>query len=292
MKPFYHQIADLFQVPAAEGTYRLQHPQDADSTREDSESMGKVSLSEGDYESAIEHFKRAIKKANGPDAIALANLGGAYEAADMLPQALRQYEKALRLKQSAELRVGLADMYGRYGRAREMIQKLSEAIELEPDNPFCHFKLAEAKRRSGFREEALRSAHLAVACAPDQSFYHFWLGDLLIEMRRFDEALEAFHAAIELSPGDDYLFAQAAMAFRALGRQAEALKAVRLASDLDPTKNLYHGLLERLYAEMGLEEESKQEQSRSRHMDAYDFERLGDWFGRSQAPTDPTWPIS
>ena len=52
---------------------------------------------------------------------------------DQYPQALREYEKALRAnKNVTEPIVGISGLYKRYGRFRDAIEKLEKATELEP----------------------------------------------------------------------------------------------------------------------------------------------------------------
>lgn len=277
-QPSFSQIAELFQLELprekARAKPRLPRKTVGDDAAE-SEELGRECLSEGDYESAIRHFRRACEQRgyNNPDT--LVDLGGAYEYADQAPQALRQYEKALRIQQDAtEPQLGLSDLYKRHGRFRDAIERLQKAIELEPGNAFYKIKLAETLRDMGEPNRALRAAQAAVLAKPDESFYHYWVGDLLIGLGRYEEALESLRAAIELSPGDDFLYQRASVAFWQVGRKQEAIKAIRLASDLDPEKHVYHGLLEMLLRATGMDEEADLEKTRSSRMDRYDLDTL------------------
>jgi tetratricopeptide (TPR) repeat protein len=279
MEPSYKQILDLFGM-SVERPELPEHLQDRPKRLEggnaqESVELGAQSLTEGDYGTAIRHFKRAIEQRDQGDPQGLVDLAGVYETMDEAPQALRQYEKALRIrKNQTEPYVGLSQLYKRQARYRESVRRLQEALELEPHNAFYHFKIAEIYRETGEREQALIAGQHAVAGAPTDSFYHYWVGDLLVEMHRYDEALDSLRAAIELSPGDDYLYLRAAAAFWGADRRQEAVKAIRLASDLDPEKDLYHGVLELFLSEMGLDEEADLEAARAARMDEYDREAL------------------
>lgn len=278
MNPSFRTIAELFQIPITdeddldidESPLKKKGENAVESTE-----LGKTFLNEGDYETAIQHFKNAIEQRDPNDITSHVDLAGAYDYSDQAPQALRQYEKALRIQEDAvEPNVGISDLYRRYGRYRDAIEKLEKAIELEPANPFNRLKLAETFKDMGEYKLALAAAQGAIAAKPADSFYHYWTGDLLIAMKRYDEALDSLRAAIELSPGDDFLFLRAAVAFWGAGRKAEAVKAARLASDLDPDKHLYHGLIGILLEESGLVEEAKQESARAAKMDRYDEDQL------------------
>jgi tetratricopeptide (TPR) repeat protein len=276
MSPSYRQIAELFGLTPPEADDQpILSAKLKGNTAEESSALGGQSLSEGHFDKAIEHFKRAIEQ-GGEDPGRFLDLGGAYEAADMAPQALRQFLKALRNKQDAlEPHLGIAELYKREGRWRDSIAEIEEALNREPDNPYYQHKLAEMYRESRYRDRALEAIQRAVASAPADSFYHYWMGDLLIEMGRYGEALEAFRAAVELSPGDDYLYVRSAVAFWLAGKRPEAIKAIRLASDLDPENHLHHGLLWSLLKQNGQVEEAEAEFKRASKMDDYDKDKMG-----------------
>jgi tetratricopeptide (TPR) repeat protein len=283
MEPSFRQIAELFQItipglePEVDAPARKKRGENA----EESEELGRQSLSDGDYEAAIRHFKQAVQQRDQKDVgNTLVDLAGAYDYADQAPQAYREYQKALKaMADSPEPLLGISDLYRRYGRFRDSIEKLEEAIRLEPANAFYHIKLAEALREMGEPKRALLAAQGAVAAQPDESFYHYWVGDLCIQMERFEGALDALRAAIELSPGDDFLYLRAAVAFWRVDRRPEAIKAIRLASDLDPDKLVYRGLLETMLEEMGQYDEAALEQESAKRMDRYDRDTLGRTLG-------------
>jgi tetratricopeptide (TPR) repeat protein len=272
----YERIAELFGAPKfEEGDPETSPRRRKGRTAEESQELGRLCLSEGDYQTAIKHFQRAVEQGEGRHIAARVDLAGAYEYAEMAPQAFRQYETALKAQKDApEPHVGLSQIYKRYARYRDSLEELQKAIELEPNNAFFHFKLAEIFREIGERERAVAAIQGAVSVAPQEPFYHYWHGDLLIEMGCFDKALDALRAAIELSPGDDFLYLRASAAFWGADRKPEALKAIRIASDLDPSKHLYYGILQMFLERSGQLEEAALENKRVSKMDAYDREVL------------------
>ncbi len=277
MDPSFQIIADLFQVPKSDdlGEVKGNVRKRKGSTPEESDDLGRQSLSDGDFETAIRHFRTAVDQRDPTDISSRLDLAGAYDYGDQYPQALRQYETALRIKGDAvEPLVGSSDLFKRYGRYRDSIERMEKAIALEPFNHHYLIKLAETLLEAGEPTRALASASEAVVIKPDEPYYHYWIGDLLIGLKRWDEALASLRAAIELSPGDDYLYLRAAVAFWRADRQPEAIKAVRLASDLDPAKHVYHGLLGIMLEEMGLVEEAHLESDRASKMDRYDHDTL------------------
>ena len=276
MEPAYKTIADLFAVAQPDQLDVQPNAKKKEGRNaQESEELGRQSLSEGDYEAAIRHFRSAVAQRDPEDIASRIDLAGAYDYGDQYPAAMRQYEKALRIRQDAvEPHVGISDLYRRYGRFRDSIERLEEAIKLDADNAYLRIKLAEALRDAGEPKRALIAAQQAVVVQPAEPFYHYWIGDLLIQLKRFEEALDSLRAAIELSPGDDFLYLRAAVAFWGADRRQEAIKAVRLASDLDPAKHVYHGLLGILLEETGMTEEATLESGRASKMDRYDHDTL------------------
>lgn len=275
MEPNFKTIADLFAAPQPEALKVSEKPRKEGKNAEESDALGRANLNDGNVEAAIKHFRRAVEQREKGDVSSRIDLAGALEFGDYMPQAFRQYEKALKVKEDAtEARLGLSDVYRRYGRFKDAIDELEKAIAVEPSNPYFHFKLAETLKEAGYPKRALEAAQGAVIAKPDDAFYHYWIGDLLIGMKRFDEALASFQAAIELSPGDEFLYERAAIAFWGANRGPEAIKALRLASDLDPGKALYHGMLYEFLFELGMKEEAALEKESADRMDTYDRERV------------------
>ena len=278
MDPSFKTIADLFQVQTTDAGAVLDNPRRAHgSTADESDELGRQCLTDGDYETAIRHFREAVARREPGDVISRIHLGGAYEATDQYPQALREYEKALKAnKDVTEPIVGISDLYKRYGRFRDAIEKLEKATELEPANPFCQFQA----RRGRFEDAGEPFASHFGRPADDGEARRVLLP--LLDRRSDDPAgpvrrcsrrsLRAAHH--ELSPRDDFLYLRAAVAFWGAGRQIEAIKSVRLASDLDPSKNMYHGLLGILLEESGQIEEAHLESDRASKMDRYDHDML------------------
>src|SRR5437762_2573277 len=96
--PSFRAIADLFQVPVSREVLEFEEGPELPKigrTAEESDSLGRACLSDGDYQRAIEHFQRACTQREPDDIRSRVDLAGALEYADQAPQALRQYQRAL-----------------------------------------------------------------------------------------------------------------------------------------------------------------------------------------------------
>lgn len=271
MTPSFELIKQLFDLPGAEQNSQPS-PSRGKKGRDQAESgqFGREAMNAGDYEAAVEHFKRAVEQSDAKSPWVLMDLAAAYAVTDNVPQAFRQYEKAKLIQKSGELMVALSGLYSQMGRQNDALDRLREAVELEPESAYNHHKLADGLRRAGFKTAALDAANVAVALAPDQAFYHYWLGEYLLSLGKFREAVDALHAAIELSPGDDQLYFLVAQALWGSGKKPEAIRAVRLATDIGTDNRGYRGLLEKFLRAAGMDEEADMEKKKAEGMDPYD----------------------
>lgn len=230
----YSLIRELFDLPGAEPDDESQDAEQEVKLGADahqSAGLGEVSMKRGDFSEAIDHFKRAMEQGRkGGDA--MADLGAAYESADMLPQAYRQYKLALSVSDSEELHIGLSALFRRFGRLRAAAAELEATARAHPDDPYVFFRLAEVLRANGYRSNALEAITRSVALAADDPFYHYWMADLLIDMKRYEEALDAARAAVELNPADEHVMLLAALGLWGADKRSEAVRAARLATEL------------------------------------------------------------
>ena len=268
----FRQIMELFDMPGTE-TGGEEGDERIGRNAEQSKKYAHESMNAGQYQAAVEHFKRAVAQGADDDDTRM-DLAGAMETADMLPEAYYQYRKAKSKVESGELTVALSALYRRYGRLRDAVAELEEAAKRHPEDAYVQFRLAEALRTNGYRRAALDAVQGAVAAAPDDAFYHYWAADLAYELKEFDQAAKSAQAAMELSPGDDHVLALAGLALWGAGKQAEGLRAVRLASDLDTEKPVYHGLLETLLRASGHDEEAEAERGKTAELDRYDLDTM------------------
>src|SRR5437868_6073663 len=146
MNPSFKQIAELFEVPVLSDPeeVRALPRKKKGETPEESDELGRQYLSEGDWQNAIKHFRDAVAQRKPGDINSHIDLAGALEYADQAPQALRQYQIALKAQaQAVEPHLGLSDVYKRYSRYDDALRELEAAIRLEPANAHYRIKLAE-----------------------------------------------------------------------------------------------------------------------------------------------------
>jgi len=201
--------------------------------------MGDRFRRRGDLDSAVRYYKRAIQQ-DGDSPLPRMRLAEAYESKELNAKAAEQYEKLLKKNDTfAEAHVGLADVYRRFGKHKAAILRLSRACELEPDNAYYWFRLAEACAKAGRKREAVEPATKAALIDADDPFYHAWLGDLLLALGQPADAVMCFETAIALDREDAGLQVKLAAALCVLDRYHDARTAVERACALQPQNTLY-----------------------------------------------------
>ncbi len=93
-----------------------------------------LSNKKGEYDAAIEAFKKVIALQPGND-VAYSNLGVTYRKKGELDASIQAYQESLRIKPAACAYHGLGQTYQNKGDMVRTIQAWDEAVRLEPENP-------------------------------------------------------------------------------------------------------------------------------------------------------------
>ena len=129
------------------------------------------------------------------------NLGIILARAGRRPEAIAQYEEALRVKpDDAEYHLNLGSALAGEGRTPEAIAQYTTALRLEPDYAEAHYNLGNALARAGRREEAIAQYGAALRLKPDYAEAHSNLGNALASAGRRQEAIAQLEKALSLKP--------------------------------------------------------------------------------------------
>ena len=162
-------------------------------------------------------------------------LGNRLLASGQPPEAIAQYETALRFKPGlvdAESGLGNALLHG--GRAAEAIAHFERALQLSPGRPEVHFNLANVLSVLGRRPEAIRHYEDALRLEPDYAETHCNLAIALAESGQLAEAVTQFREALRLKPAYAEAHYNLGIALMQLGRRAEAEEHIREGLRLKP----------------------------------------------------------
>src|SRR5271166_4264107 len=128
-------------------------------------------------------------------------LGVALANAGRRPEAIAQYEAALRLKPDyVEAHNNLGMALVNTGHTSEAIAQFKEALRLKPDLVEAHNNLGLALADAGRAPEAIAQYQEALRLKPDDAEAHYNLGMALVNTGRTSEAIAQFEEALRLKP--------------------------------------------------------------------------------------------
>lgn len=170
------------------------------------------------------------------------HLGFALERRGNVPEAIAQYEQALRLNPDlAEVHRMLGNHLLESDRVPEAITHYEQTIRLDPDWAEAHNNLGTALMQMGKLPEAAEHFKQALRIIPDLAEAHNNLAVALMQMGKLPEALEHFEQALRSRPDDAETHYDLGRALEEAGSVQEATvhyeEALRLKPDLAEAKN-------------------------------------------------------
>jgi tetratricopeptide (TPR) repeat protein len=195
--------------------------------------LGVELLHAGRWEEAKAHFLRAT--ALKPNyALAHYHLGLAWQAGENLPQALAEYETAVRLTPTnTDMQVNLANLLVRTGRSEEALPHYQEALRLKPA-PDIHFDLAQAFDSLNRPDEAAAHFEEALRLAPNQNEWRNFVALRYARRGRWPEAAAHFQILVKQAPEDANAHANYGNVLLFSQRPADAVREYETALRLRP----------------------------------------------------------
>ena len=138
---------------------------------------------------AVNELKEVLAK-DPKNAQAHHDLGAAYRAKGLDPQAVAAFETAVQLKPDyTSAHFNLANAYGSANRWAESEASARRVIELEPEHARARYLAAMAQHQQGKSGPAEAELRRLVELDPDQRIYREGLAAILATTRRVDEAV-------------------------------------------------------------------------------------------------------
>ena len=183
------------------------------------------------------------------------NLGVALAKDGRTPEAIDEYQAALRIKPDyAEPHNNLATILSRQpGRMPEAIAEAREALRLKPDYPEALVNLGSILApMPGRLPDAIAAYQAALRIKPDHAEAHNDLGLALLEMPgRLPGAITELEAAVQLEPDNPQMHDNLAGALaRVPGRLPDAIAEVQAALEIAPGDPQAHDFLGRALSQM------------------------------------------
>jgi tetratricopeptide (TPR) repeat protein len=167
--------------------------------------LGRTYLSEGDYKSAEDYLKRALKSKSN-DANLLNDLGNAAYRQEHYDDAISYFNKALENSgpDSYKVQTNLGNAYSDAHRLDEAVKHFAAAIALKNDFAPAYNGLSKMYFDNGHYEEAAEKAREAIAHKPDYATAYYHLGLSLAYLKKIPEAKEALEQSLKYEKSQQY----------------------------------------------------------------------------------------
>jgi len=162
--------------------------------------MGIIAFNEGNWEKALNYFRRALTLHEYPQAHA--NLGAALSRMGRHPEAEQHYRRAIAIRPSfMKGHYGLAVELQQRGAIRDAIAHYRKAIELDPLYIDARNNLANMLFLTGQIDEAMRQYQKILEIDPDNYNAHLSMAAALGQKRQDRQAVQYLLKALEIRPG-------------------------------------------------------------------------------------------
>ncbi len=212
---------------------------------------GLIFLAAGEYEKALNYFKKALEEDNRYE-MAWQGIGLYYTLLGRYKDAIEACKQAIRIKPDfARAWFDVGYCYRELSQYEEAIEAYKQAIRIEPNDATPHYFLGSAYEDLGGYQEAMEAFKQAIRIKPDFAEAHCSLGGVYTIAGRYTEALEAFKQAIRIKP--DYVRAHCGLgvAYDSLGRYQEGVEAYKQAIRIKPDLAKPHYMLGLTYLQLG-----------------------------------------
>jgi tetratricopeptide (TPR) repeat protein len=201
------------------------------------------------YSSALTIWQDTVEKCpNNPRARTC--LGLALMDTGNVPEAIGQYEQAVRLKPDyAEAHSNLGIALLRARRPQQAVAECAEAVRIKPDYVEAYGNLGNALLQTGKLPEAMAAYEQALKLQPNSFLAHYDLANVLLRSGKAPEAIGQYEQALKLQPDNAEAHNNLGVALFSLGKVPEAIgqyeQALRLKPDYaDAHNDLAAALLE------------------------------------------------
>ena len=161
---------------------------------------GMAAVRNGDFESAIACFRRAI--AGDPaNSAAFNNLGSALAALGRHNEGIAAFRAALDSEPNyLQAEVNLGESLRAVGDLAEAYDCFVRAIQIDPQFGPAYFALGQLYQGSAGLTEALACLSQAAELMPHDGDVFTSMGGVLMQQRQWDQAIQAFERALEIDP--------------------------------------------------------------------------------------------
>ena len=206
-------------------------------------SSGLVKFREGDFSTAVDHFKHALElnpyHENASAAISNVaknkfNEGNNLYRRKDLEGAMESYEEVLKIDESfyqAHYQLGV--ILSKMGDRMEAIQHYQTALDYSPQFYKGYYAMAISQKANGDYNGALSSLQSAIDIFPGYDKAYGAMGDIYIENKDFENAIKTLNTAVQVNPQYAKGYMSLGIAYSDQEMYEEAIPQLEMATSLD-----------------------------------------------------------
>jgi len=210
--------------------------------------LGLGAMEEGEYETALGHYRRALESAGVGEIRFQAHLGmgSAYAATDRLDDAAAAYRAALKIKPNNPATLySLGLVTKDQGRYEEAAPLFANAAVRDPQFGEALVELGIVYEHLGRHEDAVDACRRAAILLDDDETATLCIAVAFFHMGNYAAATEAFETAIDSNPGNPRAHYGLGLALLLAGDRDGAIVQLGETNQLDP--ELARDLYERIF---------------------------------------------
>ncbi len=193
----------------------------------------------GDYQRAVNDYSRAIILAPMSEVFSyyIGRGWAYYYLGDQDNHAIADFSRAIQFGPDdyrvRDAYVGRAYVYGRQGEGELAVAELTEAIRVDPGNPYAYAERGWMSLAYGDYASARDDFSTAIAMYPEEPDFYNGRGDAYMGLELYENALADYDRALAMAPENPLWWVARGWAYLSLGDHEAALADFNQALELD-----------------------------------------------------------
>ena len=217
------------------------------------QNIGKIYRDKGDFEKAIEVYKRLAGKLYGQSkAIILMQLGDVLNMAGKYEEAGKVFEEITTLIPDEITYYYIAGKFYEYTKKYEKAEELYKgALKINPTYAQVLKRITVVYLLQDKTQDALKYINMVDALEQDVDYFLLKAECYAID-KNFKETINVLETGLKDNPTNTQILGMLASAYEEIGDINNALKYIKKANEIEPNNHIYQNFLGFLYAEMNM----------------------------------------